>query len=186
MRIKHILLCGDRGVGKSTLIQKLLAANTRHVYGFLTRRLAADETGFHPIYIHPAGAVERVHTDENQIGACDSRIHNVSVEVFNTLGVQYVREARPGGVIVMDELGFMEAQAEAFIRAVYDALNDNIPVIAAVKSRYDVPFLGEVRAHPNSVVYGVDAKNRDALYDRLLPVVQEWNALAQNEDTGLL
>lgn len=175
MRYKHILLCGERGVGKSTLIQKLLNKNTRPVYGFYTKRLGADETGFHPIYIHQAGARELTYADENRIGTGDSRIYNVSIEVFDTLGTQYIRDAQPGGIIVMDELGFMEAQAKTFVQAVFDALDGEIPVIAAVKSRYDVPFLNEVRAHPNAAVYNIDAGNRDALFDELLPMVINWN-----------
>ena len=46
---KHILICGERGVGKSTLIEKLLAACPRPRYGFITKMRPADETGFHPI-----------------------------------------------------------------------------------------------------------------------------------------
>ena len=36
---KHILICGERGVGKSTLIRRLLAESTLPVGGFVTRRL---------------------------------------------------------------------------------------------------------------------------------------------------
>lgn len=178
MEGKHILLNGDRGVGKSTLIRRLLAENERPVYGFFTKKLAADKTGFHPIYIHPAGrpAEARAHTDENLIGTCDTVTHNIELDVFNTLGVRYLAEARPGGLIVMDELGFMEAEAEAFVQAVFTALDGEIPVIAAVKTRYDVPFLNAVRAHKNARVYDVTADTRDALYTELCEVVRAWNA----------
>ena len=111
----HILLCGDRGVGKSTLIQRLLAENTRPVYGFCTKRLDADETGFHPLYIYPAEAAVRRETPEIRIGECDSRTHSASPEVFNTLGTSLIERARPGGILVMDELGFLEARAERFM-----------------------------------------------------------------------
>ena len=174
---RHILLCGARGVGKSTLIQKLLASCTRPVSGFLTKRLAPDETGFHPIYIHPAGLAEaqRKYSARNLIGTCDSRVHNVFPEVFDGLGVQYLTAARPDSVIVMDELGFMESQASLFTGEVLRALDGNIPVIAAVKDRTDVPFLNAVRAHKNATVYSIDAENRDALYERLLPILCAWN-----------
>ena len=46
---KHILICGEVGVGKSTLIQRLLAQNTSPLYGFITKKLDPDENGFHPI-----------------------------------------------------------------------------------------------------------------------------------------
>ena len=114
---KHILICGDVGVGKSTLIARLLKQSPRPRYGFITKKLEPDADGFHPIYIHPAGAKERVFSRENCIGTCDRRIHNINLNVFDTLGVSYL-QAEPDGVILMDELGFMESQAEAFTRAV--------------------------------------------------------------------
>lgn len=175
MRPEHILLCGERGAGKSTLIQRLLGSNELPVYGFFTKRLAPDETGFHPIYIHPAGESSRVCEGKNLIGTCDSKVHNVLLDVFDTLGARYIREAQPGGIIVMDELGFMEANAREFVKAVFEALDGDIPVIAAVKARYDVPFLNEVRAHPKARVYDVTAEGRDALYETLLPIVQGWS-----------
>lgn len=170
---KHILLCGERGVGKSTLIQKLLKANALPVSGFYTERLKADTSGFHPIYIHSAGESARMYTEENLVGTCDAKVHNVRLSVFDTLGVQYLRA--PGGLIVMDELGFMEARAAGFTKAVFAALDEHTPVIAAVKARTDVPFLNAVRAHENCRVYTVTAENRDALYEALLPVIEMWN-----------
>ncbi len=173
--MSHILLCGERGAGKSTLIRRLLLANTRAVYGFVTERREADSDGFHPIYLHPAGAQTRVYADSNRVGRCDAKTHSVSLEAFDGLGARCIREARPGGLIVMDELGFMESAADGFTRAVLDALDGETPVLAAVKARYDVPFLNAVRAHPNAAVYTVNADNREALYRALLPTIFGWN-----------
>ena len=170
---KHILICGEVGVGKSTLIQRLLLQCNRPLYGFITKKLEPDEKGFHPIYIHPAGVRERRFDEDNLIGTCDRRIHNIHLEVFNTLGVDYL-QAKPDGIILMDELGFMEAQAEAFTRAVMDALDGDTPVIAAVKARFDVPFLNEVRAHKKGLLYMITPENRDRVYEELLPVIQGW------------
>ena len=36
---RHLLICGERGVGKSTLIRRLLEHSTREVGGFVTKRL---------------------------------------------------------------------------------------------------------------------------------------------------
>lgn len=176
---QHILICGERGVGKSTLISHLLETNALPVYGFITKKLPADETGFHPIYIHPAGqsVAAREWTNDNLIGTCDSKIHNIRLETFNTLGVQYLSQAQPGGVVVMDELGFMESQADAFVKAVFAALDGDIPVIAAVKARFDVPFLNQVRAHPNATVYSITAENRDALTETLTARILNWNQM---------
>ena len=171
---KHILICGEVGVGKSTLIQRLLIQSTRPLYGFITKKLEPDENGFHPIYMHPAGRSKRVYEQKNLIGTCDRRTHNINLDVFNTLGVSYL-QAKPDGIILMDELGFMEAKAEAFTRAVMGALDGDIPVIAAVKARFDVPFLNEVRAHSKGQLFLITPENRDQAYEELLPIVLGWN-----------
>lgn len=170
---KHILICGEVGIGKSTLIARLLEHSSRPLYGFITKKLDPDENGFHPIYIHPAGAKTRVWEQDNMIGTCDRRTHNINLDVFNTLGVSYL-QAKPDGIIVMDELGFMESKADAFTQAVIHALDGEVPVIAAVKARFDVPFLNEVRAHPKTMLYMITTENRDALFSELLPIVQGW------------
>lgn len=174
-RKTHILISGERGVGKSTLINRLLDACPRPRYGFITKMEPAGADGFHPIYIHPAGQrlAERVYTQDNCIGACDSRTHRPRVEVFDTLGVRYIRAACPGGILVMDELGFFEARAEGFTAAVLEALSGDIPVIAAVKSRTDVPFLNAVRAAPRAEVFYITPSNREELFERLLPRIRE-------------
>jgi len=171
---KHILICGERGVGKSTLIEKLLQASSRPRYGFITKMRPADETGFHPIYIHPAGkpVAEWAYTETNCIGTCDSRTHLPNLDTFNTLGVRYIRDARPDGIIVMDELGFFEAKADDFTAAVLTALAGDIPVLAAVKSRTDIPFLNAVRAAPKAEVIHITPENRDELFEKLLPCVR--------------
>ncbi len=173
---RHILICGDVGVGKSTLIQKLLHTVDLPIYGFITKRLPSGENGFHPIYIHPAGEPEnaRRRTAENLIGTCNGRIHDIHLETFNTVGAELLRTAKPDGCIVMDELGFMEAKADVFTQAVFDALDGDIPILAAVKSRTDIPFLEKVRNHPNASVYQITVENRDSLCDMLLPVVKSW------------
>ena len=168
---RHILISGERGVGKSTLIQRLLEACPRPRYGFVTKMRPAGPDGFRPIYIHPAGQLpgEWVFGEENCIGVCDSRTHRPNLEVFDGLGVRYVRAARPGGILVMDELGFFEARAEAFTAAVLEALSGDVPVIAAVKSRRDVACLNAVLSQPRAEVFYITPENREALYEKLLP-----------------
>lgn len=177
MQKRHLLICGDVGVGKSTLIRRLLAHSRRPPYGFITKRIPiTGEDGLFPVYIHPASQSEsaRTYGPENKVGACD-RAHSVRYPgVFEHLGVKLL-QAPPEGLLLMDELGFLESQAEAFCAGVLQALDGDIPVLAAVKSR-DSAFLRQVRAHPRGMLYMITAENRDALYFQLLPQILRWNA----------
>ena len=103
---RHLLICGERGVGKSTLIRRLLEHSTREVGGFVTKRLpVADENGFFPIYLYPTlqSEGERRNETANLVGTCDSCSSIRHPEVFDTLGAQLIESAPEGGIILMDE-----------------------------------------------------------------------------------
>ena len=106
---RHLLICGERGVGKSTLIRRLLEHSTREVGGFVTKRLpVADENGFFPIYLYPASQSEGERRNEtaNLVGTCDSRSSIRHPEVFDGLGAQLIKSAPSGGIILMDNSAF--------------------------------------------------------------------------------
>ena len=94
--------------------------------------------------------------------------------MFDTLGREYLEDTQGCEVIVMDELGFMESEAYAFRSAVLRALDSDVPVLAAVKDKQGVPFLQQVRQHPQAEVFAINAENREELFARLLPLVKDW------------
>ena len=110
------------------------------------------------------------------LGRCGEQgpFKEIFPNVFDTLGSAYLQDTAACRVIVMDELGFMESEARAFRAAVLGVLDGEVPVLAAVKDRMDVPFLHQVCAHPRAEVVPIDTQNRDALFHRLLPIVKSW------------
>ena len=169
-----ILICGPRGVGKSTLIRRLTALYPGPVSGFVTKReTVADDEGLFPIYIHPAACPEarRQYGPENLIGRCDSRRSVRYPEAFDRLGPPLLTS---GGLLVMDELGFLENDAHRFQAAVLAALDGSTPVLAAVKPK-DTDFLRRVRQHPCGEVFYITPESREALYQRLRSRILQWN-----------
>jgi nucleoside-triphosphatase len=180
---RHLLICGEIGVGKSTLIRRLLVHSRRPLAGFFTKRIPTlDGDGLSPVYIHPAAqsVQERSYGPENLVGRCGGGGIFRYPEAFDTLGVKLLY-ADAGDLILMDELGFLENEAEKFRCGVLRALDGEIPVLAAVKSR-DTEFLEKVRNHPNAEVFRITKQNRDSLYPLLLPRILEWNRRVDDMD----
>jgi nucleoside-triphosphatase len=177
--MKHILICGKRNSGKTELFERLLASCRMPLYGFQSGITATREDGFHEIHLFAVGDRERLPAEENLIGICNRSERTVNLPVFETLGVSLL-EAKPDGILVMDELGFMEAEAPAFTSAVLRRLDGDIPVLATVRAGdLGSDFLDRVRRHPKADLYTVSPERADALYDELLPVIEEWNEVFQ-------
>lgn len=166
----HILITGDLGIGKSTLVDRLLKECAVPLYGYRTKNVLCGNKRSGNVYIYPINEERFVNTETNCV-ACTNEDKKkgmtVHLDVFDTLGVQYLREAKPGGLIVMDELGFLETEAFAFRRAVLERLDGDIPVLAVVRLNKDTDFLNQIRSHEKCQLYTVTEENRDQLYEEL-------------------
>ena len=161
--MRHIILNGRNGVGKSTLIRALLEAIPLPVYGVITKK-ETDGDGTSSVYIHTYGA-KRSYTPENRIGLCGSESHTAFPDAFDRFADSMVFP--DDGVIVFDELGFMETDALRFTESVLHTLDSAPLVIAAVRDK-QTPFLDAVRSHPRADVYPINEENRDSLRESLL------------------
>lgn len=173
--MEHILICGKRNSGKTELFERLLAACRMPVYGFRTSVVNTREDGYHEIYMFPVGEPDRPCTEENHIGDCNMTERSIHPEVFDTLGVKLIEEKQEG-ILVMDELGFMEADAKAFCKRVLEALDGEVPVLATVRAEVpDVEFLDRIYKHPKGKLCRVTRENMETLYEELLPEIERWN-----------
>lgn len=152
----HLFLTGEKGVGKSTLIDYLLAGRTP--CGFRTRRV---EGVLSRPSVHLLTVPDTTPTADNLLFYCGA----FSPERFDTLGVAALQD-RSGDVLLMDELGPAESEAKAFTAAVLAALDGDLPVLGVLQ-RADTDFLRAVAAHPRVRVVTVTRDNRDTLRETL-------------------
>lgn len=170
----RILLTGERQVGKSFLIRRLLQNTERPIYGFVTKMEPEGLDGLRRVYMHPAAErpEEWAYTKENLVAVCNRNgVQALYPQIFDTMGVSLLQQAKGDGIVVMDELGFMEASAPAFTRQVLLTLQGDIPVLAAVKKRPGVAFLEKVWQTTGALRYEVTPENRETLYETLLPML---------------
>ena len=168
----HALIVGARGVGKSTLIRQVLRELDYPFAGYETRKedALADPVHGSPVYIYDAGQ-PHVRSRENLLGYCKDRCPEVYAEAFDRYAPK-LRAVKSDGVIVMDEIGFMESASEAFCGAVLGHLDGNTPVLAAVKHN-DTPFLEQVRSHPNCRCFFLTEENREEMYHQALAFLRQ-------------
>ncbi len=181
----HIVLCAPKKTGKTTLIERIMkeamtpaAEPPIPVYGFQTKRIAGSD-GVNRIYMFPAGLTQNDEgsPDARYLGSTCGRVRDICTETFETYGTALIRSARPGGLLIMDEIGHMEKDAPLFLQAIFDALNGDIPVLASVRytdtdaALSDRPdqagslgYLEQIKRHPHVRMYMLSKENRDAAY----------------------
>lgn len=169
----HALIVGDRGVGKSTLIRRVLKDLNRPVFGYETKKEEQLEDAARgcPIYIYDAGK-PHCQTPENLIGYHMEQDTAAITAAFERYAPRLLLPAPENAVLKLDEIGFLEAKSESFCQAVLHLLDGSMPVIAAVKNK-DIQFLNIIRNHPNARCFYITAENRDALYEEVLAFMKQ-------------
>jgi nucleoside-triphosphatase len=158
----HILIVGSNGVGKSTLIRRLLENVRLPVYGFRTEKEApARVGGAEHVYIHSVSG-KPTYTQHNLVGTCSNH-HSSRFPAAFERAVPHLCGIPANSIVLMDELGVMESDARDFCAAVLKCLNGDSFVIAAVRDKKS-PFLDAVRAHPQARCFFITPENCDALF----------------------
>jgi len=160
--IKHIFLTGDKQVGKSTVILKTLALLNETIGGFRTLGTNYLEDGSSDVVIFPANSTpEHGH----RIAHRTSTGNSVYPEIFDEFGSFFLKQ--PADFILMDELGYMESNAEKFQQTVFETLDGTIPVLGAIRNK-ETPFLNAVRSRNDVIILTVNKNNRDFLPRKLV------------------
>ncbi len=171
----HIVIEGKKRAGKSTLIDRILKEMKRKICGYRTAVLKTDEEGYRYVYMYPASERAEI-TDENLTGITRRKVISVNEHVFETLGVKLLSDIPEDGLIVMDEIGYMEAGCENFRAKVKELFDGNIPVLAAIKDPFrEDPYLDMIRNHPKVLLFRLNEENREETYrDVLTFMKRRW------------
>ena len=155
-------MTGRPGVGKTTLIERVLEAVDLHAGGMLTReiRVCGRRVGFALVDIATGeeGVLAHVHrTSGPRVGR-----YAVDIESIETLGVGAIlRAIRTAELVVIDEIAPMELHAPGFIPAVEAALASDRALLISTHAHAKHPIAHRVRRELQ--LYRVKLSNRDAL-----------------------
>jgi nucleoside-triphosphatase len=168
----NLLVTGKPGVGKTTLIAKIverLQASAR-LAGFTTtevRDSTGERIGFDVV------TVDGKHGELARVGF-KSRFrvgrYGVNLESLERLTLPALAR-RDVNLIVIDEIGKMECYSSRFRRAVEDALDSSVSVLATLGVR-PLPFLQAIRDRPDIEIITLTEANRNELLDDLAAKLQ--------------
>ena len=165
--MNNTLITGRPGVGKTTLILKVVDRLPLSVEGFYTHELRrrGKRVGFELCtFDGRKGILARVHFRSRfRVGR-----YGIDLKPLEELGVDAIRRGlKRGGLTVVDEIGRMELYSAAFREVVVEALDADIRLFASIGPQ-SIPFLETIKSREDCEVFEVTEENRDSLAADLL------------------
>jgi len=162
----NYLLTGYPGVGKTTIIKKLLEKLKLPAGGFYTEEIREDNMrmGFAIVTLSGLKGVLAHRNFKSRYKVGD---YGVGVYTLDRIGVKEIQMCLvEKKVIVIDEIGKMELLSPQFQEAVEKALDaDNLVLGTITLARH--PFAEKVKARDDVKIYEVTRENRDQVLKTL-------------------
>ena len=163
---KNILITGYPGVGKTTLVNKIIKQLSCSIGGFYTHEILENgrRTGF---YITDYEGNQMVMASEKSNSPYRVNKYGVNIDAFEKIGIPAMKRAlKKADLIVIDEIGKMEMFSQKFcdmLRAVFDSEKS---LLATIK-KIDCELTKELKQREDVIIFEVTANNRDRISDEI-------------------
>lgn len=167
-----LLLTGRPGVGKTTVVKKVIAELGARAGGFYTEEIVGPggRKGFRVITLD-GRQVTLAHIDirsRSKVGR-----YGVDVTAFERVGVAALRTAiERSEIVVCDEIGKMELFSSQFQSAVIKAIGWGKPMIATAMLAAH-PWVDALKQMPGATTIEITLENRDTMPARVLSWIAE-------------
>lgn len=185
---KCFLVTGPPGVGKTTLVMKVLetlrASNPNlKAQGFYTSeiRQGMERVGFEVVTLDGRKAPlasTTISRAESQRWPSVGRF-KVDITSFESLALPELQVKEDTDLFIIDEVGKMELFSSSFFPAVLRVLESNIPILATIpipKFGRDIPEVARMRNHPGAAIFTINTRNGEAvkeqIYTQLIDVLR--------------
>ena len=155
---QHLFLTGEKHIGKSTLLRKVLADYEGTVDGFLTIR-TKEYLGDH-YSVHMCHLKENETPNEQNLLFLCGKADKNTTDIFNRLGCNVLSKCSDCSLIIMDELGPHEADAVQFCEMVLQLLDGSTPILGILQQPAESSW-PEIVNHPKVEVIALSKDNRE-------------------------
>ena len=176
MQKRILLITGSPGIGKTTLIIKVvdaLKAKGVSVGGMISQEAREDGTrvGFEILDLTNSKHGWLAHINQKN-GPHVGKYH-VNIEDLEKIGAKAIVDAvGKCEVLVIDEIGPMEFFSQKFKQAVMEALESPKLVLAVIHAKAHDPIINEVKQRGDAETFTVILANRDLLVQDLTKMAE--------------
>jgi nucleoside-triphosphatase len=170
----NILITGSPGVGKTTLmemIQKKVEVQGYNIGGIYCPEIREKNrrTGFGIVDI--ATGHEGLLAGINSSGPTVGKYH-VNLDDLEEVGVPALKNALGmADYIFIDEIAPMELMSTSFSHAIWEALESQKPVIAAIHLRSSHPFILKVKNRDDVLIFNLSTQNMESVRESILELL---------------
>ncbi len=172
-----IAITGKPGIGKTTVIKKLLEKLGDKAIGFYTQEIRHPETkqrtGFKVITTDGAEGIlaQKFEDSPYKVGS-----YGVNVKEFEDLVIPVLEKAlnEKDKIIVIDEIGKMELFSKKFVELIKKLLTQkDIKAVITIPVKDIHPLIKQIRNSPDTVIIELSYSNRDQVPQKLLEILDE-------------
>lgn len=168
---KHILLSGKPGIGKTSVIKKILPLAGLDAGGFFTEeiRVMDRRMGFRIVTLDGTdGILAHIECNSNyKVGK-----YRVDLDSFEKIAIPALEDAiKNKSIVVIDEIGTMELFSLKFRELVSKILNSDKTLLCTIKENGDA-FTEEIKNRTDIVLITVNYANRETLPEKVLEMLR--------------
>ncbi|MFC1562896.1 NTPase [candidate division KSB1 bacterium] len=169
----NILLTGKPGIGKTTVIKRVIEKYKNSIGGFFSEEIR--EKG-----IRSGFRIKNINGEEGLLShvGINSRFrigkYSVNVDDIDRIGVNSIDCALNNdnvNIIIIDEIAKMELFSKNFKNAVLRALDSKKIVIAVIQDK-DIKFLNRIKERNDVKLICIDYSNRNKVAEDIFKIIE--------------